>query len=211
MTRTFQSDPARSPLARDDMRYVEPPELEGFRGPEWTRLRAQRSIFDAEQQAAHVLRALEASAADPSFGYQVNNFRHCLQAATAALQDGRDEEYVVVALLHDIGFTLCPTNHGPFAAALLGPYVSERSHWLLEHHQHFLAHHCHDHPDEAFDEHARERWRGHPHFAATAEFVACFDQAAIVPGQPEAPLSTFAPMVRRIFSRPPRRLTLREG
>lgn len=210
MAREIRCDPTRSPLLRDDMRYVEPPELERFGTPEWVLLRDQRRVFDAEQQAAHVLRALEASAADPSFGYQVNNFRHCLQAATAALQDGRDEEYVVVALLHDIGFTLCPTNHGPFAAALLGPYVSDASWWLLEHHQLFLAHHCHDHPDEQFEEHARERWRGHPHFAATAEFVARFDQGTIVPGLPEAPLSVFAPMVRRVFARPPRRLAPRE-
>jgi predicted HD phosphohydrolase len=206
MTRSFARDPARSPLLRDDMAYVEAPELDAFRAADWVRLRDQRRAFDADQQAAQVLRLLEASAADPSFGYQVNSFRHCLQAATAALEAGRDEEYVVVALLHDVGFTLCPTNHGAFAAALLGPYVSDANRWLLEHHQIFLAHHCHDHPDDAFDEHARERWRGHPHFAATAEFVARFDQATIVPGRPEAPLAVFAPMVRRVFARPPRRL-----
>lgn len=206
MTRVFQGVSQRSALMRDDMRYVEPPALDAFGAGEWTMLRDQRRVFDAQHHAAHVLRTLEASAADPSFGYQVNNFRHCLQAATAALQDGRDEEYVVVALLHDIGFTLCPTNHGPFAGALLGPYVSEASLWMLDHHQHFLAHHCHDHPEEDFDEHARERWRGHPHFALTAEFVARFDQATIMPGQPEAPLAVFAPMVQRIFARPPRPL-----
>jgi predicted HD phosphohydrolase len=188
------------------MNYVEPPKLDDFGVAEWVRLRDQRRVFDAELQAAHVLRALEASAADPGFGYQVNNFRHCVQSATAALQDGRDEEYVVVALLHDIGFTMCPSNHGPFAAALLGPFISDANRWLLAHHQLFLAHHCHDHPDDAFDEHAREQWRGHPHFAATADFVARFDQGTIMPGLPEAPLSVFAPMVQRIFARPPRAL-----
>jgi predicted HD phosphohydrolase len=192
------------------MNYVEPAKLDDFGVAEWVRLRDQRRVFDAELQAAHVLRALEASAADPAFGYQVNNFRHCVQSATAALQDGRDEEYVVVALLHDIGFTMCPSNHGPFAAALLAPFVSDANRWLLEHHQHFLAHHCHDHPDDAFDEHARERWRGHPHFAATADFVARFDQGTIMPGLPEAPLSVFAPMVQRVFARPPRALAPRE-
>jgi predicted HD phosphohydrolase len=209
MTRIFQGDPARSPLLRADMRYVDPPELDAFGAAEWLRLRDQRRVFDTEQQAAHVLRTLEATAGDPSFGYQVNNFRHCVQAATAALQDGRDEEYVVVALLHDVGFTMCPTSHGSFAAALLGPYVSDASRWLLEHHQLFLAHHCHDHPDEQFEEHARERWRGHPHFAATADFVARFDQGTILPGLPEAPIAVFAPMVQRLFARAPRRLSPR--
>jgi predicted HD phosphohydrolase len=197
-------DTARSPLLAPGMAYVAPPRLDDFRRDEWALLAEQRRVFNAELQAAHVLRALEASAADPTFGYQVNNYRHCVQAATAALQDGRDEEYVVVALLHDIGFTLCPTNHGPFAAALLAPYVSERSRWILAHHQHFLLHHCHDHPDDSLDPGARERWRGHPHFAAAAEFVERFDQGTILPGLPEAPLSVFAPMVRRVFARPPR-------
>jgi predicted HD phosphohydrolase len=206
MTRDIAGDPRRSRLLRADMDYVVPPRLDDFGAAEWVRLRDQRRVFDAELQAAHVLRALEASAADPGFGYQVNNFRHCVQSATAALQDGRDEEYVVVALLHDIGFTMCPSNHGPFAAALLGPFISDANRWLLAHHQLFLAHHCHDHPDDAFDEHAREQWRGHPHFAATADFVARFDQGTIMPGLPEAPLSVFAPMVQRIFARPPRAL-----
>lgn len=197
---------ARSALLHDGMAYVRPVTMDDLGRAEWALLAEQRRVFDAELQAAHVLRALEASASDPTFGYQVNNFRHCLQSATAALQAGRDEEYIVLALLHDIGFTLCPTNHGPFAGALLGPYVSDRNQWILEHHQIFLLHHTHDHPDEALDSNARERWRGHPHFAATAEFVEHFDQGTILPGLPEAPLALFAPMVRRVFARPPRLL-----
>lgn len=204
MMRDTACDPARSALLHADMGYVAPARLEDFRRGEWSRLAQQLAAFNAELQAAHVLRALEASAKDPTFGYQVNNYRHSVQAATAALQAGRDEEYVVLALLHDIGFTLCPSNHGPFAAALLAPYVSERSAWILSHHQHFLLHHCHDHPDEGLDVTARERWRGHPHFVAAAEFVERFDQGTIMPGMPEAPLTLFAPMVQRIFARPPR-------
>src|ERR1700744_2187083 len=36
-------------------------------------------------------------------GYQVPRYEHSLQSATRALRHGRDEEYVVMALLHDIG------------------------------------------------------------------------------------------------------------
>jgi len=209
--RSMTQDGPRSTLLREDMAYVTAPAMEEFRQAEWARLAEQRRVFDAQLQATHVLRALEASANDPTFGYQVNNYRHCLQAATAAMQDGRDEEYIVLALLHDIGFTMCPTNHGPFAAALLGPYVSARNQWILEQHQIFLLHHCHDHPDEDVDPDARERWRGHPHFAAAADFVERFDQGTILPSLPEAPLSVFAPMVKRIFARPPRILTPAHG
>ena len=44
-------------------------------------------------------------------GYPVDRLQHCLQTATRAHRDGRDEEYVVCALLHDIGDTLGPSNH----------------------------------------------------------------------------------------------------
>ena len=41
-------------------------------------------------------------------GYQVSRYEHSLQAATRAHRDGRDEEYVVATLLHDIGDELAP-------------------------------------------------------------------------------------------------------
>jgi len=198
--------PARTPLLKPDWAHVEATHLADLRAPDWQLLAAQRSVFDAELRAAHVLRMLQASEADPSFGYQVNNHRHCLQSATAALQDGRDEEYVVVALFHDVGFTACPSSHGLFAAALLGPHVSEAHRWLLAHHQIFLAQHYHEHPDETLDRDAREAWRGHPHFEATAEFVERYDAPTIHPGRPEAPIETFVPMPTRLLSRPPRSL-----
>jgi predicted HD phosphohydrolase len=203
-------DGSRSPLLRPEWRYVEPTRLDAFRAPEWTLLAQQRRAFDAQLQARHALRLLAASAADPGFGYQVNNYRHCIQAATAAMMDGRDEEYVVMALFHDVGFTVCPTSHGAFAATLLSPYISDANRWILEHHQIFQAHHCHDHPDEEVDPRARDLWRGHPQFEATAEFVERYDIATLAPGLPEAPLAAFEAMVGRVFSRPPRRLPPRE-
>ena len=41
-------------------------------------------------------------------GYQVSRYEHSLQGATRAYRDGRDEEYVVATLLHDIGDELAP-------------------------------------------------------------------------------------------------------
>jgi hypothetical protein len=40
----------------------------------------------------------------------VDRLTHSLQTASRAWRDGRDEEYVVCALLHDIGDTLAPTT-----------------------------------------------------------------------------------------------------
>ena len=63
-------------------------------------------------------------------GFAVDRLTHSLQTATLALRDGRDEEYVVAALLHDIGDTLAPNNHPEVGAAILKPYVSPKIHWL---------------------------------------------------------------------------------
>jgi len=61
----------------------------------------------ARQLPDRVLAALDAL--KQSFaGYQVNRYEHSLQSATRALRDGRSEEYVVAALLHDLGDELAP-------------------------------------------------------------------------------------------------------
>ena len=59
-------------------------------------------------------------------GFAVDRLDHCLQTATRAYKDGRDEEYVVCALLHDLGDLLGPRNHADIAAAILKPLQ-----WLL--------------------------------------------------------------------------------
>jgi len=190
----------RSPLLDPDWRYVEHLSLEAFGPDDWATLNRQRSDYQGRDQARQALRLLAASRDDATFGYMVNNYRHCLQSATRAMRDGQDEETIVVALLHDIGFVACPPSHGEFAAALLGPYVSERSHWMLQRHAIFQDVHAPHQP--GVDPNARERWRGHPHFEWSAQFVARYDQAACDPAYDEAPLEAFEPMVRRVFSEP---------
>ena len=65
-------------------------------------------------------------------GYQVSRLEHSLQAATRALQDKAEDEMIVAALLHDIGDELAFHNHSEFAATVLKPYVSEKTHWIVE-------------------------------------------------------------------------------
>src|SRR5215472_13121269 len=54
-------------------------------------------------------------------GEQVNRLVHSLQTATRAHRDNRDEEFVVAALVHDIGDLLCTMNHSEYAASILKP------------------------------------------------------------------------------------------
>lgn len=192
----------RTPLLDPNSRYVGTSRLDDFSAADWAILAAQRPPYQAQLQASQALRLLAASKDDPSFGYHVNNYRHCVQAATLALADGRDDDYVAAALLHDIGFIACPTSHGQFAAQLLAPYVDEKIAWIVERHAAFQTHHYNEHPTA--DRVARERWRGHPYFDAAAEFVARYDQCTVDAGAKEADLATFEPILRRVFARPPR-------
>ncbi|MDQ1193848.1 putative HD phosphohydrolase [Brevundimonas vesicularis] len=131
-------------------------------------------------------------------GFPIDRFQHSLQTATRAYGDGRDEDYVVCALLHDIGDTLASANHPDLAAAILKPYVSEDLHWMVTNHGIFQGYYFFEHL--GLDRNMREAFRGHPNFEMTAEFCALYDQAAFDPHYDTLPLTVFEPMVQRVFS-----------
>jgi predicted HD phosphohydrolase len=133
-------------------------------------------------------------------GFPVDRLTHSLQTATLAHDDGRDEEYVVCALLHDIGDTLGSFNHPEIAAAILKPFVSEENHWMVEKHGIFQGYYFFHHV--GMDRDMREELRGHPCFARTEEFCAKYDAPAFDPRAANRPLSFFEPMVRRVFAHP---------
>ncbi|OYV00526.1 MAG: phosphohydrolase [Burkholderiales bacterium PBB5] len=130
-------------------------------------------------------------------GFPVDRYQHSLQTATLALRDGRDEEYVVCALLHDIGDTLGCFNHFDIAAAILKPFVSEANLWMVQQHGIFQGYYFFHHI--GLDRDLREQHRDHPHFARTEEFCALYDNPAFDPLAKPLPISEFEPMVRRVF------------
>jgi len=133
-------------------------------------------------------------------GDQVDRYEHSLQTATRAFRGGADEETVTAALLHDIGDMLAPENHSDFAAALLQPYVSRTTHWIVKHHGIFQGYYYFHHYGK--DQNAREQFRGHPAFEKTIEFCSKWDQMAFDPRYDTMPLAAFEPIVRRVFARP---------
>lgn len=133
-------------------------------------------------------------------GFPVDRLTHSLQTATRAHRDGRSEEYVVAALLHDIGDTLGAYNHPDIAAAILQPFVSEEIHWIIQQHGIFQVYYYFHHI--GLDRNLREAYRGHPHFEACADFCEHYDQNSFDPDYDTAPLSFFEPMVRRLFAAP---------
>jgi predicted HD phosphohydrolase len=137
-----------------------------------------------------------------SGGYAVDRLEHSLQTATRAERDGRDEEYVVCALLHDIGDTLGCFNHSEIAAAVLKPFVSEKNHWIVEQHGIFQGYYFFEHM--GLDKNMRDRFRDHPWFADAAQFCAKYDQNSFDPKYDTLPLEHFEPMVRGVISVPRR-------
>ena len=133
-------------------------------------------------------------------GFPIDRYSHSLQTATRALRDGRDEEYVACALLHDIGDTLGPFNHFDIAAAILKPVVSEENLWMVQHHGIFQGYYFFHHI--GLDREMREQFRGHAHFERTAEFCELYDNPAFDPNAETLPISEFEPMLRRVFAQP---------
>jgi predicted HD phosphohydrolase len=139
-------------------------------------------------------------------GYAVDRLTHSLQTATRAHRAGRDEEYVVCALVHDIGDTLASLNHSALAAVIVEPFVSEENHWIVQHHGIFQGYYFFHHL--GLDRNMRDRYRDHPYAKACEEFCGAYDQNSFDPGYDTLPLEHFEPMVRRVFSAPKRSMYL---
>lgn len=153
------------------------------------------------QGGARILEHLKLLAGDFG-GFPVDRLTHCLQTATRAQRDGRDDDYVVMALVHDIGDTLGSYNHPDIAAAILEPFVSEELHWIVKHHGIFQGYNFFHHL--GMDRNMRDQFKGHKYFDATVEFIDKYDCPAFDPDYDALPLEHFEPMVMKLFEAPTR-------
>ena len=134
-------------------------------------------------------------------GYKISRLEHSLQTATRAFNDKAEEEMIVAALLHDLGDELAPLNHSEYAAAVLKPYVSKKTHWIIEKHgefqMYYYAHHLGKNKNQ------REKYKDHEYYNDAIYFCEKWDQKSFDPNFKSMSLEEFAPMVKRIFSRKP--------
>ena len=165
---------------------------------DWAAIMVEQVPF-ARSGGARVLDHLRILAGDDG-GFPVDRLTHCLQTATRAHRDGKDEDYVVMALLHDIGDTLGAYNHPDIAAAILKPFVSEELHWIVQNHGIFQGYNFFHHL--GLDRNMRDKFRDHPHYAAAVEFIDKYDCPAFDPDYDTLPLEFFEPMVMRLFEFP---------
>ena len=134
-------------------------------------------------------------------GYKITRLEHSLQTATRAYNDNAEEEMVVAALLHDIGDELAPLNHSEYAATILKPYVSEKTHWIIQKHgefqMYYYAHHLGKNKNQ------RDKYKDHKYYKDAVKFCEKWDQTSVDPNFKSMTLKDFAPMVKKVFSRKP--------
>jgi predicted HD phosphohydrolase len=200
MDRTKTTAAPMAPLAGPGWQRVVSPDLETVSTEGWRTLDAQRDLWLRRVRPETILTLFQAGEGQGSFGYETSMYEHCLRAGTRALRDGLPDETVAAVLLHDIAYPLGPPNHGEMAALMLAPYISEANEWMLRHHQIFIDFHSHQHESAVPD--GRERFRGHPHFAWTAQFCERYDQSTIAAADEALPLAAFMPLLERVFSGP---------
>lgn len=149
--------------------------------------------------ADRVLEELKRAGEATLEGYKITRLQHGLQSGTRALRDGADLDWVVGALLHDIGDGLAPQNHDKMSAEVIRPFVRWDVAWTVEHHGIFqMLYYGHHY---GWDRNARDQFRDHPVFNNCAEFCERWDQSSFDPDYPTETLDMFEPMVREVFGR----------
>ena len=98
-------------------------------------------IEGTADRVIRILKGLDSSLG----GYKVSRLEHSLQTASRALRDNASEEMIVAALLHDIGDEIAPLNHSEISAAVLRPFVSENTHWIVQKHGLFQSYYYNHH------------------------------------------------------------------
>ena len=149
--------------------------------------------------ADRVLEELKRAGEATLEGYKITRLQHGLQSGTRALRDGADIDWVVGALLHDIGDGLAPQNHDKMSAEVIRPFVRWDVAWTVEHHGIFqMLYYGHHY---GWDRNARDQFKDHPVFDNCAEFCERWDQSSFDPVYPTEKLEIFEPMVREVFGR----------
>jgi predicted HD phosphohydrolase len=139
-------------------------------------------------------------------GFAVDRLEHSLQTATRAHRDGRDEEYVACALIHDIGDTLGSLNHADIGAAILKPFISEQNLFMLENHGIFQGYYFFEFL--GLDKNMRDRFKDHPWYGYTAEFCELYDQSSFDPAYDSMSLEEFEPLLESVMAKPKRSIYL---
>jgi predicted HD phosphohydrolase len=162
---------------------------------DWALIMSQREAL-SESLPSHILQQMEHLRNDYG-GFPVDRLEHSVQTATRAEKDGRDDEYIICSLIHDIGDILTPHNHPDLAAAILKPFVSEENHWMVAHHGIFQGYYFWHYLGG--DRNARDEFSGHEHYDHCEEFCSLYDAPAFDPSYKSNPLEHYVPLIEDFF------------
>jgi len=131
-------------------------------------------------------------------GYQVDNAEHSYTSATMALNDGKDPEYVVMCLFHDIGFGISGSNHANIGAEILKPYLSPGLINIVRYHdifqKRFYGKYFHWINEQEYEEHTSESY-----CFPCMDFTQRYDQSAFDPAYPWKGYKVFQPLVAEVL------------
>lgn len=174
--------------------------LEGT-AEDWAHIAAEHGKHQKSAAPKQIMESL-ARLKDIEVGFAADQLTHSLMAATLARRSGASDEEIVAALCHDLGKLFSIPNHGPIAAEMLKPYVSEDLYQTIYWHQDFQGRYYYEYLGQPANK--RDRFKDEPWFATAERLVDEWDAPAFDPSFDVDPLASFEPEVTRVFSSPKR-------
>src|SRR5262245_22990055 len=163
-----------------------------------------QAVMQRQATMPEIIKSMLARLGEQVDGFAIDQLQHGLQTATRALRAGASEELVVAALCHDIGKVISVENHPAIAAEILRPYVSAETYEIVRTHQDFQGRHYY--ALIGLDPDARRRYAAEPWYELACRFTDDWDQTSFDPEYDTLPLSTFEPLIDRVFQQPKRSL-----
>lgn len=172
--------------------------LEGTQD-DWMHIAAEHMKHQQSASAKQIMESLARLEAI-EVGFGANQLVHSLMTATLARREGASDQEIVAALCHDIGKLFSIPNHGPIAAEMLKPYVSDDIYHAVKHHQDFQGKYYYGYLGK--DPNARDRFKDEPWYEMAEKLVDRWDAPAFDPAYDIDPLESFEPEVSRVFAKP---------
>ncbi len=174
--------------------------LEGSR-EDWGHIAVEHMKHQQSAAAKQIMDSL-ARLESIEVGFGANQLQHSLMTATLARRDGATDEEVVTALCHDLGKLFSIPNHGPIAAEMLKPYVSDELYHAVYWHQDFQGKYYYEFMGKSPA--MRDRFKDEAWYATAEKLVDRWDAPAFDPAYDSDSLASFEPEVTKVFSAPKR-------
>lgn len=141
-------------------------ELEGFLQKEYPDIDLEQAVEEVAEQVDRfriyesLLLPLENVKQSRKYHPEGDALYHSLQVFDLACDElPYDEEFLLAALLHDVGKAIDPRDHVAAGLESLAGFITQRTHWLIEHHMQ-----AHAILDQSIGMRAKKRLRQHENY-----------------------------------------------